>query len=78
MTPEIASDGGNSLHIYRQRGPLPHGPRVHLRRASGGPTTVLTLPLLDVLIGPEPTPEETVLLLDSLQQLLDAWEELNE
>ncbi len=38
----------------------------------------MTLPLLDVLIGPEPTPEETVLLLDSLQQLLDAWEELNE
>jgi hypothetical protein len=78
MNSEIASGDGISLHVYRQRGRLPHGPRAHLRRVDGGPTTVLTLPLLDVLLGPEPSPEETVVLLDSLQQLIDAWEERND
>ena len=78
MTSEIASADGISLHVYRQRGRLAHGPRVHLRRAGGSPTTVLSLPLLDVLLGPPPSTEETALLLDSLQMLIDAWEVRNE
>jgi hypothetical protein len=78
MNSEIASGDGISLHVYRRRGPLPQGPRVHLRRVDGRPTTVLALPLLDVLLGPEPSPEETVLLLDCLQQLIDTWEVRNE
>jgi hypothetical protein len=78
MTSEIASGDGISLHVYRQRGSQSKRARVHLRRADGGPTTVLGLPLLDVLIGPEPSPVETGLLLDCLQQLIDAWEVRNE
>jgi hypothetical protein len=78
MSSEIASGDGISLHVYRQRGRLAHGPRVHLRRTGGGPTTILSLPLLNVLLGPLPSPEENALLLDSLQMLIDAWEVRNE
>jgi hypothetical protein len=78
MNSQIAEKDGISLHVYRQRGPSRHGPRVHLRRANDGPTTVLSLPLLDVLLGPETSPQETVVLLDCLQRLIDSWEERNE
>jgi hypothetical protein len=78
MTSEIAGRDRVSLHVYRQRGASAHGPRVHLRREGGGPTTVLALPLLDVLLGPPPSAEEMVLLLDRLQLLIDAWEVRNE
>jgi hypothetical protein len=33
----------------------------------------LALPLLDILLGPPPSPAEMVFLLDCLQLLIDAW-----
>ena len=77
MTPEIERRERFSLHVYRQRGQQPPRPRVHVRRHDGSATTVLGLPLLEVMIGPPVSEEETHALLDCLQRLLDLWEELN-
>lgn len=77
MSPEIARRDRISLHVYRERSGRPYRPRAHLRRHDGEPTTVVGLPLLDVMIGPPVSGPEMEVLLDCLQPLLDAWEELN-
>lgn len=77
MSPEIERRDRISLHVYRERGAQHHRPHAHLRRHSGGAETVVGLPLLDVIVGPAVSGEEMAVLLDCLQRLLDAWEELN-
>lgn len=72
MSPEVERRERISLHIYRERGGRHHRPHVHLRRRDGAPTTVLGLPLLDVIVGPPATGEEMEVLLECLQRLLDA------
>lgn len=37
----------------------------------------MALPLLDVLVGPELSSEERLVLLGNLQLVLDEWERLN-
>ncbi len=77
MSPEIERRDRISLHVYRERGVRHQRPHVHVRRHDGRAETVLGLPLLDVIAGPAVAGEEMAVLLDCLQRLLDAWEELN-
>jgi hypothetical protein len=77
MSPEIERRDRISLHVYRERGGRHHRPHAHLRRHDGRPTTVVGLPLLDVIIGPPVNGLEMNVLLECLQRLLDAWEQLN-
>jgi hypothetical protein len=77
MSPEIERRDRISLHVYRERGGRHHRAHAHVRRLDGEPTTVVGLPLLDVIIGPQITGAEMQVLLECLQRLLHAWEELN-
>jgi hypothetical protein len=76
VSPEIERCEGMSVHVYRVRGRRPV-PRAHVRRGHHGAETVVRLPLLDVLVGPPLSPDEMSTLLNCLQRLLDAWEEIN-
>lgn len=77
MSPEIERRDRLSLHVYRERGGRHHRPHAHLRRYDGAAETVVGLPLLEVIVGPPVTGQEMTVLLECLQRLLDAWEELN-
>ena len=67
-----------SIYVYAEAGGRHHVPHCHLRRRDGSAETVLSLPLLEVLVGPQPTPAEWEQLLAGLQEIIDLWAKLNE
>ncbi|MHB8695910.1 MAG: hypothetical protein ACYDHH_32245 [Solirubrobacteraceae bacterium] len=78
MTPEIVREGRFSLHVYGERGGKHHLPHVHIRRHDGSPGSVVSLPLLNLIVGPEPSSAERTILVDSLPALVAKWSEFNE
>lgn len=66
-----------SIFVFEQRA-IDELPRCHVRRGEGEAETLVSLPLLDVLAGPRPSREEWEELLGGLQQIVDAWAELND
>jgi hypothetical protein len=78
MTPEIIREARFSLHIYGERGAQHHLPHVHIRRRDGGAETVVSLPLLHVIVGPTPSRAEIEVLEASLSTLISEWGRLND
>lgn len=78
MTPEIVREDRFSLHVYGERGGKHHLPHVHIRRHDGSPDSVLSLPLLNLIVGPPPSKAERTALMDSLATLVAEWSELND
>jgi len=77
MSPAIILDTTFSVHVSRHPSGSPGAARCHVRRRDGGPETVVGLPLLDLLAGPELSAEERLSLLHNLQLVLDEWERVN-
>lgn len=78
MTPEIVRHDRFSLHVYAERGGNHHLPHVHIRRHDGSPGSVLSLPLLNLIVGPPPSQAERTVLTGSLPELVAKWSELND
>jgi hypothetical protein len=74
---QVAAAGLISLHVYREANRDDRPARVYLRRGDGEPSTVLVLPLLELIAGPPPTLAENEFLLAHLQVTIYAWAELN-
>lgn len=78
MSPEVIRHHRFSIHVYAEHGGRHHLPHCHVRRHDGDAESVVSLPLLDLLAGPALAPHEWKQLLDSLQQIVDAWAGLND
>lgn len=78
MTPEIVREDRFSLHVYCERGGKHDLPHVHIRRHDGSPGSVLSLPLLNLIVGTPPSRAERSVLVDSLPTLVAKWSELND
>lgn len=78
MTPEIVREDRFSLHVYGERGGKHHLPHVHIRRRNRSPGSVLSLPLLNLIVGVAPSKAERTVLVDSLPTLVAKWSELND
>lgn len=78
MTPEIVREDRFSLHVYVEHGGKHHLPHVHIRRHDGSPGSVVSLPLLNLIVGPPPSKAERTVLIDSLPTLVAKWSELND
>ncbi len=77
MTTAIILDSTFSVHVPRPRGGVAEVPRCHVRRRDGSPETIVELPLLEILAGPELSPQERLVLLGHLQLVLDEWERVH-
>lgn len=78
VTPEILRGDRFSLHVYGERGGKHHLPHVHIRRHDGSPGSVLSLPLLNLIVGPPSSKVERTVLVDNLPALVAKWNELND
>lgn len=78
MSPEIVRRDTFSLHIYREFGGQHHLPHCHVRRRDGAAETLVSLPLLDLIAGPEPSKAEWEVIVECLQELINAWDGLND
>jgi hypothetical protein len=78
MTPEIVREDRFSLHVYGERGGKHQLPHVHIRRHDGSPGSVVSLPLLNFIVGAPPSKAERSVLVDSLPMLVATWSELND
>jgi hypothetical protein len=77
MNTAIILDTTFSVHVRRNGGDSAQAARCHVRRRDGGGETAVSLPLLEVLAGPQLSPQERLVLLQSLQLVLDEWERVN-
>ena len=72
---KVLDDGRFSVYVYREIEQPHHLPHCHVRWADG--ETVVALPLLQVIVGdPLPTTARQ-LLLDELEEVCAAWNEIN-
>lgn len=72
---KVADDGTHAVYVYPESDQSHKMPHCHVR--STGAETVVALPTLDVIVGPPLTRKMMELLISSLNEICDCWDELN-
>lgn len=72
---KVADDGTYAVYVYREYDQPHKMPHCHVR--STGADSVVALPTLQVIVGPPLTRKMRELLISSLDEICDGWDELN-
>lgn len=74
--PKILSYRGGGIYIYSESHSPHHLPHCHVR-LSGGGDIIVSLPTLEIIVGNALTRDVKKFLVDNLDALIRAWDELN-
>jgi hypothetical protein len=73
--PRVLSFKQYEIYIYRELGGKHHSPHCHVRFS--GEESILSIPMLNVIVGKELPRDINMFLLENLSELCAAWDELN-
>ena len=71
----VLGDGTYSIYVYPETGQPHHWPHCHVRWADD--ETVVQLPLPMVIAGPPLPKNAKLLLIENLEQICNAWNNIN-
>lgn len=72
----VVSERNVSVYVYVEVGGRHHLPHCHVRRAED--VWVISIPLLNVLYGPKLPGSVRELVVSHLDEIVQAWEQLNQ